>query len=137
MGPRIVLIEDDDDIRESLSDFLESEGYSVKAFPNGKEALDGLSNNKEHCVILLDLMMPVMDGFQFLKARREYGDSIIKLPTYVVSAVANKDILAGQDVAGYLSKPLDIHQLLEVVGAHCLPPEAASAPETSSKEMVS
>jgi len=126
MSPRIVLIEDDEDIRESLTDLLESEGYAVDAYPNGKEALDSLVNEPkgEPCVILLDLMMPVMDGFQFLKARRNYGDAIVQLPTYVVSAVANKEILQGHDVAGYLNKPLDIDNLLQIIGVHGAPQKA-------------
>ena len=133
MRSRIVLIEDDDDIRESLSDFLESEGYSVRSFPNGKVALDSLAQDHEASVILLDLMMPVMDGFQFLKARKNYGDALVQLPTYVVSAVANKDILKGQDVAGYLNKPLDIEHLLQIVEAHVTP----AKPKALAKELAS
>ena len=123
MSPRIVLIEDDEDIRDSLTDLLQSEGYTVEAFPNGKEALDSLVSGepREPCVILLDLMMPVMDGFQFLKARRKYGDAITQVPTYVVSAVANKEILQGQDVSGYLNKPLDIDNLLQIIEVHGSP----------------
>jgi CheY-like chemotaxis protein len=123
MSPRIVLIEDDEDIRDSLTDLLQSEGYTVEAYPNGKEALDSLVNDqkREPCVILLDLMMPVMDGFQFLKARRKYGDAIVQLPTYVVSAVANKEILQGHDISGYLNKPLDIDNLLQIIEVHGSP----------------
>jgi CheY-like chemotaxis protein len=123
MSPRIVLIEDDEDIRDSLTDLLQGEGYTVDAFPNGKEALDSLVSDqkREPCVILLDLMMPVMDGFQFLKARRKYGDAIVQLPTYVVSAVANKEILQGQEVSGYLNKPLDIESLLQIIEVHSSP----------------
>lgn len=136
MCPRIVLIEDDEDIRESLSDFLQSEGYSVQTYPNGKEALDDLVKSETRpCLILLDLMMPVMDGFQFLKARKNYGDALIQLPTYVVSAVANKDVLKGQDVAGYLNKPLDIEHLLQIVEDH-VGPERAQA-QSKEKEMAS
>lgn len=136
MCPRIVLIEDDEDIRESLSDFLQSEGYSVQTYPNGKEALEDLAKAQvQPCLILLDLMMPVMDGFQFLKARKNYGDTLVQLPTYVVSAVANKDVLKGQDVSGYLNKPLDIEHLLQIVEGHVGPQR--SQEKAKEKEMAS
>jgi CheY-like chemotaxis protein len=131
MNPRIVLIEDDEDIRESLSDLLQSEGYEVDAFPNGKEALDSLVAEPDPAnrVILLDLMMPVMDGFQFLKARSKHGGPVCDLPTYVVSAVATKENLKGHQVSGYLNKPLDIDNLLEIIGVHG---GSAKAPELAA-----
>ncbi|RZA09850.1 MAG: response regulator [Proteobacteria bacterium] len=129
MNPRIVLIEDDEDIRDSLSDLLQSEGYEVDTFPNGKEALDSLVAEPDPAnrVILLDLMMPVMDGFQFLKARTKLGGPVCDVPTYVVSAIASKENLKGHQVSGYLNKPLDIDNLLQVIGVHGSPASAAMA----------
>src|SRR5579862_4602951 len=64
----ILIVDDDPDIRDSLKEVLEDEGYEVNGVANGREALDYLRKSPRPCVILLDLMMPVMDGWQF---RRE------------------------------------------------------------------
>jgi CheY-like chemotaxis protein len=123
---QIVVVEDDADIREALVDLLEAEGYSVNAFENGKKALEGLRRAAHPCLILLDLMMPEMNGLEFLRARQNQGTEII--PTYVVSAVANADVLQARDVVGYLRKPVDLHRLLEVVEAHCRQPANHGGP---------
>lgn len=119
---QIVVVEDDADIREALVDLLEAEGYSVNAFENGKKALEGLRHAAHPCLILLDLMMPEMNGLEFLRARQNQDSEII--PTYVVSAVANADVLRARDVVGYLRKPVDLHRLLKVVENHCRQPAA-------------
>jgi CheY-like chemotaxis protein len=65
----IVVVDDDDDIRGAVREVLEAEGYPTLGAANGKEAIQLLRSAEEPpCLILLDLMMPVMDGWEFLKA---------------------------------------------------------------------
>ena len=66
----ILVVDDDPDIRDSLREVLEDEGYGTSCVANGREALDFLRSGKRPCVILLDLMMPVMDGWQFLEEQK-------------------------------------------------------------------
>ena len=100
-----------------LGRFLELEGFRVELAANGKQALERLNAGVHPCVILLDLMMPVMDGWQF---RREqvHNRDLADIPVIVVSA-AGKDRIAEIDADAYLSKPVDLEQLLERVTQYC------------------
>lgn len=117
--PQVVVIEDDVDIRETVCDILEIEGYTVSAYENGFEAIEGLKGCPGPCLILLDLMMPVMNGWEFLKARRDLGDTIVAIPVYIVSAVANPSDVNDTGAKGYIKKPVDIDVLLKIVARHC------------------
>jgi CheY-like chemotaxis protein len=115
--PTVFIIEDDVDTRDMLARFLEFEGYKVYAAANGRQALDLLSNGAPACVIVLDLMMPVMDGWEF--RRRQVEDDRLKdIPTIVVSA-AGRDRLSQISADAYLSKPVDMDELLERVSQYC------------------
>jgi len=115
--PTVFIIEDDVDTRDMLARFLELEGYRVEAAANGRQALDRLSSGAAACVIVLDLMMPVMDGWEFRKHQVE--DARLKdIPTIVVSA-AGRDRLARISANAYLSKPVDMDELLEHVSQYC------------------
>lgn len=83
--PTIFIIEDDVDTREMLGKFLELEGYHVETASNGRQALDRLASGAPACVIVLDLMMPVMDGFEFLHELRSREDGR-SVPVVVVTA---------------------------------------------------
>ncbi len=112
---RVLVIEDDRDIRETIAALLDSEGYETDQAPDG---LEGLRQAREHppSLILLDLMMPVMNGWQFRDAQR--GDPEIgHVPVVVVSAVAGK----APDAAACVPKPFELDELLAVVEAHSLP----------------
>jgi CheY-like chemotaxis protein len=100
-----------------LGRFLELEGYQVEVAANGRQALERLIAGMQPCVILLDLMMPVMDGWQF---RREQVRSpeLAEIPVIVVSA-AGRDRIAEIDANAYLTKPVDLEQLLERVSHYC------------------
>jgi CheY-like chemotaxis protein len=108
----VLLVDDDEDIREALRAILEDEGFDVHVAINGKDALDSLRSGLRPNVILLDLMMPVMSGWQFRSAQR--ADPVLALiPVVVLSAVHDQpDDLA---VHASLRKPIDIERLLEVV----------------------
>ena len=113
----VFVVEDDLDTRDMLGRFLELEGFHVELAANGKQALERLSAGVHPCVILLDLMMPVMDGWQFRREQvRDRG--LAEIPVIVVSA-AGKDRLAEIDANAYLSKPVDLEQLLERVSQYC------------------
>lgn len=116
-GRRVMVIEDDDDIRETLVDVLEGEGYSVESAANGREALTQLEHERASerpCVILLDLMMPVMNGWQFMTAHND-DDELASIPVVVVSATPHRPPLA----SAYVTKPLDVDSLLNVLEELC------------------
>jgi CheY-like chemotaxis protein len=101
-----------------VQELLESEGYHVRAFANGREALDGLVNCEKPCLILLDLMMPVMNGQEFLDARKTAGDLMMAIPVVIVSAYADIS-RSTEGVVGYIKKPVDVDLLLRMVGQQC------------------
>ncbi len=113
----VVLVEDDPDIREAICDILELEGYKVSAYENGKEALDRLHESPNPGLIILDLMMPVMNGFQFLKARSN-DEALSDIPCFVVSAVGKRKEVMSEGAQGFLRKPVDADDILELVKAH-------------------
>lgn len=118
MRPTVFIVEDDLDTREMLARFLELEGFHVESAENGKLALERLAGT-ETCVILLDLMMPVMDGWQFRQAQVQNAD-LAKIPVIVVSA-AGRDRIERIDADAYLSKPVDLEELLGCVAQFCSP----------------
>jgi two-component system response regulator MprA len=108
----ILVVEDDVDIRECYQSLLERAGYRVTTATNGQEALDELSRQRP-ALILLDLMMPVMSGPEFLEAMRTDG-STDDIPVLIVSAYGEiADATAG--VAGFLRKPVELEELLNAV----------------------
>jgi DNA-binding response OmpR family regulator len=111
----VVLVDDDDAIREAFTEVLESEGYDVRAYRDGREAIEGLGDDSGPCLILLDWMMPVMNGEQFLEAR---GTSLRETPVVVVSAISRLLARGVPGVAELVEKPIDIDVLLNVVRRH-------------------
>jgi CheY-like chemotaxis protein len=100
-----------------LGRFLELEGFQVEVAANGRQALERLTAGMHPCVILLDLMMPVMDGWQFRREQVRDRD-LAEIPVIVVSA-AGRDRIAEIDANAYLTKPVDLEQLLERVSHYC------------------
>lgn len=118
----IVIIEDDEDIREAMHSLLELEGYPVISFENGKDAIDALKEYSDPCLILLDLMMPIMNGWEFLKARKSLGDTIVAIPVYIVSAIASQQEAEKTGASGYIKKPVDADILIRIVEDYCNKP---------------
>jgi DNA-binding response OmpR family regulator len=110
----VLVVEDEADIRETLRDILEMEGYRVRCAENGQEALTVLSEMRPK-LILLDLMMPVMSGYELLQRLRESSD-LSTIPVTVVSAIADRSAVHDAPI---LQKPLDLDALLNVVDAQC------------------
>ena len=102
-----------------LGRFLELEGYAVETAANGAQALQRLAGGARANLILLDLMMPVMDGWQFRKEQIQRAE-LAEIPVIVVSA-AGKDRIEKIDADAYLSKPVDLEELLERVTEYCRP----------------
>lgn len=119
--PRAVLIVDDDrDVREAVREVLQDNGYDVREAGNGKEALDLLRGKLVRpCVILLDIMMPVMDGWQFREAQRN-DPSLSEIPVVVLSA-GGEPTGESPHPLDFLRKPVQLPPLLEAVARHCAP----------------
>ena len=117
---RLVLVVDDDpDIRDSLSDVLKDEGYQVATAVDGRDALNKLRGEGcAPCLILLDLMMPVMSGPQFY-AEQQRDPALAQIPVVIVSADGNIRQKAASLGRDYIAKPVRIEQVLDVVDRHC------------------
>ena len=116
----ILLIEDDKDILEVLKDLLESEGYVISCAENGKVAMNFLSaSNELPDLILVDLMMPLMNGFEFCQRIVEI-DRLKSIPVIVMSADGHIEKKKEQlNVCEYLKKPLDLENVLETISKYC------------------
>jgi CheY-like chemotaxis protein len=106
----ILVVEDDPDIRNLVADLLASEGYRVRTAADGREALER-AHEKRPQAIVLDLMMPGMDGFQFLE--RAGADPILAgIPVIVATASTERDVAGA---AALLTKPFSAKSLLEML----------------------
>ena len=112
----ILLVEDDADIRSTLKEVLELEGYQVVPAANGSEALSQLQEMVPPCLILLDLMMPIMNGWEFLEAQREDA-KLAAIPVVVVSAAGDKAKSA--KAHGFVKKPIEVDTLLRMIRTLC------------------
>lgn len=114
---QVLVVEDNADIRETMDLLLQDAGYSVRQAINGRDAVDQLLRGScSPTVILLDMQMPIMNGRQFMVELRKWPafDSIS-----VILCSANLDInaLAAElGVSGYLTKPVDYHELIQMIG---------------------
>jgi len=122
--PDVLLVEDDAAIREALSEVLSDEGFLVQTAPHGQAAIDVLAAGARPKVILLDLMMPVMDGWQFMQ-RMLARDDWAHIPVIVVSA-AKEAMPTG--ARSCLSKPLDLDVLFDAMSPLCAPAAASPMP---------
>ena len=114
----ILVVEDDHDIAESLSDVLQSVGYRVVTAANGLEGLDSLREIGPPCLILLDLMMPVMSGGEFLSVLRRH-EKFSTVPVVVVSAWPREAAQVRGQSQGFVKKPVELDSLLESANQFC------------------
>lgn len=115
----VLVVDDDPQIRKSLSELLDNKGYSVIQAENGRRALDVLKKvlPRTPCIVVLDLAMPVLDGHQFLKCRAQ-DPALRHIPVVVVSGNPRPpQPLEG--IEAYLQKPLEPEVLLEVIRRTC------------------
>jgi CheY-like chemotaxis protein len=116
---RVLVVEDNDSTRESLVLLLQCEGFDTAGVGNGQEALRVLRDGYDACLILLDLMMPVMDGWTFRYEQRR-DPALGDIPVAILSATASpsEDAKRLGAIAAF-RKPLDVEALLDLVAAHC------------------
>jgi CheY-like chemotaxis protein len=114
----VLLVEDDIDVRATVCELLAEEGYSVVVARNGEEALGYLRRAAIlPQLVLLDLFMPVMDGWQF-RAEQKRDVRLAEIPVVVYSAHKGRETI---DAAAVLPKPVSLTELLETVARHILP----------------
>ncbi len=115
----VMLVEDDDDERDALAALLEEADYQVLQAPNGAEALRILEARPDPCdIILLDLMMPVMNGWDFRRLQKRRA-ALANIPVVLMSAGAQIAFAVEDlDAAGYVTKPVEIADLIDKVERH-------------------
>jgi len=110
LRPRVLIVEDDPAVRETLTEVLEDEGYCVYSAGDGAEALHVLSRIGKPSVILIDLMMPVMNGWELISALKR-DERFADVPVAVVSAMADKRPAEVR----FIKKPINLVTLIETV----------------------
>lgn len=114
----VLIVEDDRDIREPMRELLQEEGYTVECAATGNEALKMLQSSLAPGIILCDLMMPNMNGIEFIGALREKKlQSVEKV--VILSAANHAKTTADELGVGFLRKPIDLDDLLKMVHEYC------------------
>ena len=115
----MLVVEDDSDALDLITTILEDADYDVLRASNGLEALAKLAEQRGRCdLILLDLMMPVMNGWDFRRKQREIA-ALARIPVILMSAGAHLAAASdGLDAAGSMTKPIDPDDLIEIVEQH-------------------
>lgn len=114
----VLIVEDDADLREMMAQLLSLEGFNSVAVANGSEALEYLHDGHERPeVILLDLMMPVMDGWEF-RRKQQADPEFADVPVIILSALDQSRAL-DVNAQAFLKKPLDFDRLLQLVRQYC------------------
>jgi CheY-like chemotaxis protein len=113
----VLIVEDDDDLRETFEMILEGAGFSILTAADGRAALDILHTHGDQVgLILLDVLMPVMNGWQFLEERSK-SKALEEVPTIVVSAAHPTNPIS-ERATGFLSKPVGVEELRQTVRRH-------------------
>jgi CheY-like chemotaxis protein len=121
----VLIVEDDGDTRDAMRSLLEFDGYPVFTAGDGTEALEWLRSGFRPGIILLDLMMPGMDGFEFVNEQRQ-DPQLSSIPVIVYSGHYDAESNAARlGVKAYFRKPIYIDAFLTLVGTHCVQPQAA------------
>lgn len=119
----ILIVDDDEDIRETLRDALTFEGYEAVTTNNGAQALDYLKGAAGDLpgLIILDLMMPVMDGSKFIEIiNSEYKDSLAKIPLILATAKGSHTNVLNSELAHErIKKPIELDDLYSIVNKYC------------------
>lgn len=116
-APRVLVVEDDSDLRDSICAVLEDAGYSYRAAENGEVALRE-ARAERPCVILLDLMMPIMNGWEFRSEQLRDPD-LSSIPVIIMTADGRAREKARTLHADYLRKPITLDALLHLVDDYC------------------
>jgi len=119
-GHYVLVVEDNEDVRETLVELLESYGYEAIGAEHGRAAFEKLARlGTRPCMIVLDLMMPVMDGRAFRLEQLKQPD-VSSVPVVVISAFdESPERIRDMQALAYLRKPINLTELIRVVGQHC------------------
>jgi DNA-binding response OmpR family regulator len=117
--PTVLVVDDDDNVRQTLAERLETSGYEVLLARDGRDAFEVIARGVNPDVILLDVVMPIMDGWHFLSARLR-DPSIVAVPVVLMSGGQEAERQSHKiGVCGFIRKPLDIGDLVDRINA-CL-----------------
>jgi DNA-binding NtrC family response regulator len=111
---RILIVDDDENVRKTMKAILEDENYSVEIATNGKEAIQ-MSNEKMYNLALLDIRLPDMEGVELLKLMKEYVPRTRKIMVTGFPTIQNAVTAVNKKADAYLFKPVDVEKLLEIV----------------------
>jgi CheY-like chemotaxis protein len=111
----VLIVEDEEDLREMMREALERKGYSVVTAQEGQDALNKIEGIDQLCLVLLDLLMPGMNGWDFFTKMRERPE-LAKIPVIVHSSASNR---APEGVTRVLQKPILFDRLISVVREYC------------------
>lgn len=117
MPHRVMVVDDDDEIRETIGDILTDEGHIALCFENGQKALIELRSGEPPCLVFSDLMMPVMDGWAVLRERAS-DPRLSDIPVVVITALG-KEKLSDLRANKILAKPLRVEHVLDAVQEFC------------------
>jgi CheY-like chemotaxis protein len=121
MAPRqpILVVDDDGDIRQAIGDVLRADGFDVREAQDGAEALEALDDGVRPCLIVLDLMMPRMNGYEFRE--KQLASAVLHdIPVLVVSAASDERELQRLRLTHRLQKPFELDDLLDAVENACM-----------------
>ena len=132
--PCVLIVEDDPDVREFMNFLLTANGYETMSAPNGRQALEQMRTRKP-CIVLLDIHMPVMDGWEF-RERQLRDPKYATVPVVAVTAHFDVDEVENRMGAKCLRKPIHIEELITEVQLACgsantivhLPPPTSPTP---------
>jgi len=117
--PAILVIEDDHAILSVIVEILNTEGYEVYQATNGQIGFDILEKKKNLCLILVDLIMPVLDGFDFIKKINELKRSNLKIASIPVVVMTAMPVSKEMPVTKIIKKPINLDSFLNVVEGFC------------------
>jgi two-component system chemotaxis response regulator CheY len=117
----ILVVDDDPDVRDAVTDILVDEGYGVTGVSSGREALQHLQAHMRPSLILLDMMMPEMDGW-LLRQELKKSPELAAIPIVILSGHGDvRDAALALGAVDYLRKPLRSDSLLEIAERYCRP----------------
>jgi CheY-like chemotaxis protein len=124
---RVLLVDDDRAIRELLTCALEYEGYSVTSFPDGSWVVASLDAAEEPCTVLMDLMMPRMDGWAVCRALAARPELLARHPVVLMSAGSPPESAIPREASAFIRKPFDLEVLYRLLASLSQSPMAATA----------
>lgn len=115
--PCVLIVEDEEDVRDFMDVLLRTSGYDTMTAANGAIGLE-MMHHRRPCVVLLDLMMPVMDGWTF-RSRQLADPALADVPVVCVTAISDPTEVMARLRVRCLAKPVDFERLLELVSQAC------------------